>query len=108
MAISTCVVSGALKSVDNQALVNSFVRAYLTTPFFHADGTFIGNYQVSTEVASDGTWSLTLIETTTVSKTLTIRIEYPGGTHDRLVKEYTIVVPNTASATLASLIGTQE
>jgi hypothetical protein len=108
MAIATCDVSGSLYNVGNAAVVNSFVYAYITTPFFHTDGSLIVDYKVSTEVANDGTWTLTLIETETVSRSVVIRIEYPGGTQDRIVKEYTIVVPNVASATLASLIGTQE
>lgn len=63
------------------------------------------NYEVTTTTATDGTWSLALVETVTPSVTLNISFSYPLGTNtitDR--KDYTVIVPNQASATFASLI----
>lgn len=104
MAISTCVVSGTLKDVSGTAIANVTVEAYLTTPLFHTDGTMIPAYKVSTATAADGTWSLTLIETATITRTLVIAFELPTGSVERLRREYTVTVPNTASVAFNTLV----
>lgn len=107
MAISTCTVSGTIKSVGNSGIPNCTIRAYITSPFFHTDGTYIANYQVSTTTDNTGAFSISLIETATISKTMTLEVEYPGGATDRLKNVYTVTIPNSGSATLASLITTE-
>lgn len=103
MAISTCVVSGTLKTVSNTALSDVEITAYSTRPFFHTDGTHIVDYGVSTTTDSNGAWSLTLIETETITKTLTVSFDFPTGSVERVRREYTIEVPNTATANFADL-----
>lgn len=107
MAISTCTVSGTIKSVANMGLPNCTVRAYISSPFFHTDGTYIANYQVSTTTDNTGAFSLALIETATISKTMVLEVEYPGGATDRLKNVYTVTIPNTGTATLASIVTTE-
>jgi len=104
MAITSCTISGNIKTPDNQALEDVTVKAYPTRPFTHADGTLIAAYQVSTTTDSSGDWALTLVETATVSKTLTIVIEYPTGGTEFRRQEYTVTVPNQASANFSDLI----
>ena len=108
MAISTCVVSGNLKSLGNQGLNSVSVKAYIVKPFKHTDGTMILNYEVSTTSDANGDWSLTLIETTTPATggiPLTIAFEFTsGGAGDVLRKEYTCVIPNQASVAFSSLV----
>jgi hypothetical protein len=104
MAISTCVVSGTLKDLTGAALVGYSVYAYLTTPFFHSDGTLIPPYKVSTTTDSSGNWSLTLIETTSISKTITIAFDLPTGTAERMRREYTVTIPNQASVNFDTLV----
>lgn len=103
MAISTCVVSGTLKDLTGTALAGYSVYAYLTTPFFHTDGTLIPPYKVSTTTDASGNWSLTLIETATISKTITIAFDLPTGSSERLRREYTVTIPNSASASFSTL-----
>lgn len=104
MAISTCVVSGTLKDLSGTALQGYSVYAYSTTPFFHGDGTLIPPYKISTTTAADGTWSLTLAETTSISKTITIAFDLPTGGVERLRKEYTVTIPNQASVNFDTLV----
>ena len=111
MAINTCVVSGNVFSLMNQGLNAVSVKANIIRPFTHADGTLIMSYEVTTTSSVTGAWSLTLIETTTPQVggiPITVAFEFPSGSsgsYNR--KEYTVVVPNTATATFASLIAGQ-
>jgi hypothetical protein len=104
MAITSCTVTGNVKTPDNSGLQGVLVKAYMIHPVEYADGTLVAPYQVSTETDSNGDWSLTLVETTTVSATMTVAFEFPSGGADYKRKEYTVTVPNSASATFASLI----
>jgi hypothetical protein len=104
MAITSCTVSGNVKTPDNSNLQGVIVKAYLIHPVEYADGTLVAPYQVSTETDSDGNWELDLVETTTVSASMTIAFEFPSGGADYRRKEYTVIIPNSASATFASLI----
>lgn len=103
MAITTCTVSGTIKNISNAAITNATIRAYITTPFFHTDGTWIGAYEVTATPDGTGAWTLTLIETTSVSKTITVVFDYQGGTADRKRREYVITVPVTATANFSDL-----
>ena len=107
MAITTCTVSGTLKTVLNAALSGVTVEAYCTQPFFHSDGTQIVDYGVSTTTDATGAWSLTLIETTSITKSLSVAFEFPTGSVERKRREYTIVVPATATANFSDLAAGQ-
>ncbi len=104
MAITSCTVSGTVKTPDNTGLQNVTIKASITQPFAHADGTLIAAYQVSTTTDANGAWSLTLIETATVTKTMTIVIEYPTGGTEYRRQSYTVTIPNAASANFSDLI----
>lgn len=103
MAISTCTVSGTLYSVNNQPLQDVVIEVYCARPFFHTDGTHVIDYKVSTTTDSNGAWSLSLIETATVDKTLTISFEMPTGSVERQRRTYTMTVPNQASANFSDI-----
>jgi len=103
MAITTCTVSGTLKTVLNTALSDVTVEAYCTQPFFHTDGTHIVDYGVSTTTDANGAWSLVLIETTSISKSLTVAFEFPTGSVERKRREYHVVVPATATANFSDI-----
>jgi hypothetical protein len=104
MAITTCAVSGVIYSPSGAALSDVTVEAYATYPFFHTDGTLIADYKVSTTTSASGTWSLTLIETTSVSKSLTIAIQFPTGTTERMRREYAVIIPNQSSVSFNTLV----
>lgn len=107
MAINTCVVSGTVYTLSGAGLSDVNVKAYITQPIIHTDGTLIPNYEVSTTTAANGTWSLTLIETTTISKTLTIAFDYPDGSAQRARREYTVTIPNSGTANFGTLAAGQ-
>lgn len=105
MAIGICTVSGTVLNALDQGVGGVVVKANSNRPFIHpTDGSLIVNYEVSTTTASDGTWSLALIETTTPNLALTISFFYPAGPNSNQRKDYTCIIPNTASATFNSLI----
>lgn len=109
MAVSTCIVSGSVFSLNNQGLNSVTVKAYMPQPFIYPDGTQILNYEVSTTSDAAGAWSLTLVETETANMGagigITVAMEYSsGGAGDQLRKEYTIIVPNTPTANFTDLI----
>lgn len=107
MAITTCVVSGTVKTLGNAGLTPVTVRASIPKPFKHpSDGSVIANYEVSTTTDVDGNWSLTLIETTTPAISVVITFDYSTGFEQRR-KEYTITVPNQATANFTDLTGSQ-
>jgi hypothetical protein len=96
MAISTCVVSGTIKSPEHGVLTTAMVRAFIL-PLVHADGTFVADYSIEAAVNASGVWSMTLIETATVSKKMTFEIIYPTRNGTRR-KFYVATIPNQASA----------
>lgn len=109
MAITICTVSGNVSSLLGQGLNSVTIKAYMPRPFKYPDGTLILNYEVSTSSDVSGDWSLALAETETAQLNgipITIAFEYSsGGAGDYLRREYTCVIPNTPTATFASLIG---
>ena len=107
MAVSTCVVSGTVYTTAGAAFSGVNVLAYMNQPMIYTDGTLIPSYVQSTTTASDGTWSLTLVETTSNERTMTIAFEYPDGGSARKRKEYTVIIPNSASANFATLASGQ-
>lgn len=104
MAFNTCVISGSIKGLDGVGLADVKVEALLVTPFFHTDGTFFPAYRLTTTTSSSGAWSLTLAETATISKSITIAFDLPTASYERQRKEYSIVVPNTASVEFSTLV----
>ncbi len=103
--ITTCVVSGKVVKPDGGGLISVSVQANLITGFVHPqDGSFIAPYQVTTTTANDGTWSLTLVETETVEKTLSIAFDFPAGSQNYQRQVYDITVPNQPTANFADLV----
>lgn len=103
---TVCTVTGTCRDLAGAALAGVIVRATNLKPFIHpTDSSLVLPYSVSTTSANDGTWSLNLVETASATLSTTISLTYatgstlPNDTHD-----YTVTVPNSASATFASLI----
>jgi hypothetical protein len=107
MAITTCAVSGTIYGPNGSALEGVTVEAYIDAPFFHGDGTCIADYKVSTTTNSSGAWSLTLIETASVSKTMNIAISFPMGSGELHRRVYQVSVPASASANFHTLAAGQ-
>lgn len=106
---TVCTVSGVIRDTSGTLLPGTTVKANLRMPFIHTtDSSLIVNYEVTTTTDANGAWSLNLVETTTNSVTMTVTIFYAtGSTNPNDRKEYTVTVPNSASATFATLISGQ-
>ena len=108
-APTTCTVSGTIRDAGGNAVVGATVAVNALKPFIHTtDSSLVANYSVSTTTASDGTFSLVVVETTTVSVSLILTIKSPLGTGaNSVIASYSVTIPNAATATLASLISGQ-
>lgn len=103
--MATCVVSGTLKDLSETAISGATVKASAVGPFL-SGSTLIANKEISTTTASDGTWSLTLTRTATLStpRTLQVTFEYTDGVSGKKREEYTISVPDAATANFSDLV----
>jgi hypothetical protein len=106
---TVCAVSGTIRDTSGTVLSGATVSVSSIKPFIHpTDNSLILNYSVSTTSASDGTFTLSVVETTTPSVSLILTIKYPLGTNSNVVTTtYNVTIPNSASTTLATLISGQ-
>jgi hypothetical protein len=104
-AIQLCAVSGVVRDTTGTAIQGVTVAAYCSRPFIHpTDGSLIIDYRASTTTDSSGAWTLNLIETATPAVSLAVSFSYPLGLNKPTDSQvFTIIVPNQASATFASL-----
>ena len=103
MAVSTCTVSGKLVDTNNTAVPGATVRAYCLTPYLYGDGTLVTPSIASTTTAADGTWSLSCVENATTSTQTIFAFDIPNGSGNFIRQNYAVTVPNTGTATFASL-----
>lgn len=103
MPISTCIVSGNVKTLLNANVSGAVVKAVAMKPFFHGT-TLISGELVSTTTDTSGNFTLTLIETETVGYKINVVIEYYDGIANTKRASYPIVVPNSASANFSDLV----
>lgn len=108
-APTICTITGTIRDTGGTAISGAVISVQALKPFIHsADNSLVFNYEVSTTSGDDGTFSLGVIETTTDSVSLALTIKNAAGSASNLVlSTYSITVPNSASATLASLISGQ-
>lgn len=104
MAINTCTVSGTLKSLGDTAIQDAKITAYVTRPFLHTDGTLVTATIAETLSDANGDWSLVLVETETVEKSISVAIEFPDGSLILQRAVYTIIVPDAPTANFSDLI----
>lgn len=100
--MSTCIVSGTLVDPSETPVSNAIVRFKIATGTANSSATnFFVPDELNTTSASNGTWSLTL------SRGLSgmITIDYPPNTTDSTKRlSYSVVIPNTPTATFISLL----
>lgn len=106
MSITLCTVSGTVQSLLGAGVTGCAITASVPSPFWHDSGIWISGEIASTMSASDGTFSLAVIETASCNQTVNFTFSYFDGIAGKRNRTYTVVVPNQASATLFSLIGT--
>ncbi len=103
MSVTTCTVSGTILTTSGSGFAGVTIRAYMTQPSLYSDGSLVPSYSVSTTTDANGAWSLTVVETTTTSQYMTFAFEYPDGGINLKRKEYTAVIPATATSTFYAL-----
>lgn len=100
---NTCTVTGNVKNLLNANVEGATVKVSTLTPFFHGT-TWIAGALASVETDASGNFSVAVIETETVGKKLSFTFEYYDGVSGNRTKQYTVVVPDDASAVLADLV----
>lgn len=105
MAISTCAISGTITDVGGNGVENATVVAYVTNPFI-AGTDWVPASQVEATTDSSGDFTITVIQTTSISRTITIAILFPDGATSEKRVEYTVTVPDSSTANFEDLITT--
>lgn len=104
-APSTCTVSGVLYGPDAVAVSGATVKVYVTTGFTDGSGNYIpSGILAQTETAADGTWSLDVIRTEGIARSVTFQFEYPLGNNQSRSVKYAAVVPDQSSANFSDLV----
>ncbi len=107
MPITVCTVTGSVKNIVGDGVSGCIVKASIITPLVHTgSNSLITGEIASTTTDENGDWSLDIVETTSITKKVTFTFDYYDGVSNRLSKKYTVTIPNAASATFYSLIGT--
>lgn len=102
--MASCTVTGSIFDLTGTPIGGATVKAYLTTAYFYGTALVVP-YELSTTTDTSGGWSLTLQETFSVGRSITISIEYPPNTTDNKVRlDYAIVVPNQSTANFSDLV----
>lgn len=97
--MATCVVSGTFTNPQGNAVSGATVRFSTERPVLDNLGNLIMPKEITTTTATDGTWSLTIIQQ--VSGTLTL--DLTPSTNSPVVKyTFSLVIPSTTTATFAS------
>lgn len=105
-----CLVSGTLLDATGTPISGANVNARTTRPYVDpTSGSLIPNQTIQVVTDVDGTWSMSLLETTTPNVGVTFSFLYSSDENNsqQVEYEYTVLIPATTTATFASLIGTQ-
>ncbi len=103
MAITTSSVTGKVYDTSGTAISGAVIEASNTVPYFYGDGSLITPYRVTTTSASDGTWSLTLVENVSTTTTTRVTITFGDGNGGLIRRDYSIIVPASGPTTFYSL-----
>jgi hypothetical protein len=103
MAITTCTVTGNVKSLLNSGIADCTIRVSTASPFMHS-GSFISGQVAQVSTSATGDFSIGVIETTSVNQRLVFTFQYYDGIASRKQKSFSVIVPNQASALISDLI----
>jgi hypothetical protein len=103
MAVTTTSVTGTVRDTSGTAISGATIEASNTQAYFYSDGSLITPYRVSTTSASNGTWSLTLVENVSSSTYTRVTVSFGDGNGGTIRRDYSIIVPASGPVTLASL-----
>ena len=104
-APSVCTVSGVVYGPSASPLENVVVKVYVTSAFTDASGNYIPEgVLASTTTDSDGAWSLDVIQTADIGRSVTFQFEYPLGNQQSRSIKYAAVVPNDSTSDFSDLV----
>lgn len=104
-APSLCTVSGTIYTAGGATLGSVVIKAYVTTGFTDMNGNYIPAGVFSETVsASDGTWSLAVIQTQMLMHSVTFQFEYPLGDNQSQSAKYAAVIPDTSTSNFSDLV----
>lgn len=104
-APSTCTVSGVLYGPTASPVEGVKVKVYVTTAFTDDSGNYIpAGLLASTTSDEDGAWSLAVIRTADLGRSVTFQFEYPLGNNQSASVKYAAVIPDAASAEFSDLV----
>lgn len=105
-APSTCTISGTLYGPDATAVSGAVVKVYVTTGFTDGSGNYIpAGLYASTTTDASGAWSIAVIRTQALSRSVTFQFEYPLGNNQSQVVRYAAVIPTSgATANFSDLV----
>jgi hypothetical protein len=97
--MATCTVSGVLKDVSDTAIQSATIAARVVTPYFSTT-IQIAPKEITTTTASNGSWSLVLIQ----GASAIVTIKYPpNATDSARIYTYAITVPAASTANFSDL-----
>lgn len=103
MAISTCIVTGNVRNLLGSNVSGVIIQVNAPVPFTHSSSVVVGQLASAT-TDSNGDFSLTVIETETVGQALVCTFKYSDGTSANKSKSYYLVVPDTSTVDISTLI----
>lgn len=101
-----CTITGLVVDPTFTPVQGATVQARLTRPYIDpTSGALVPNFAIETLTAVDGTWTLSLTETTTANVGVTIAFFYILDQNNApATYEYSIIVPAATSANFSDLI----
>lgn len=104
-APSTCTVSGTLYGPGAVALSAVKIKCYVTSPFTDASGNYIPEGVLASTTSDDnGAWSLAVVQTEALGRSVTFQFEYPLGNNQTSSVKYAAVIPDDATADFSDLV----
>lgn len=104
-APSVCTVSGTVYGPNGVALSGVGVEAYVTSSFTDVSGNYIAQGLAAyTTTDANGAWSLSVVRTSTLNRSITFQFSYPLSTGQAQILYYPASIPNTSTANFSDLV----
>jgi hypothetical protein len=98
--MANCIVSGTFTNPQGAAISGATVRFNLQKPALDVSGNLLMPKEITTTTASDGTWSLSIVQSTQGNLTLDLN---PTSNSPVVRYNFSLSIPATATATFASV-----
>ena len=104
-APAICAVSGVVYGPSALPLEGVNVKVYVTSAFTDNSGNYIPEgVLASTQTDENGEWTLDVIRTANLGRSVTFQFEYPLGNQQSRSVKYAAIIPEQASADFADLV----